>query len=51
MYSYFLAGAPRCAGSGAQSNRLRRFPRPSSVDVRLVRLPPQDFGGLASGHF
>jgi rubredoxin len=31
---------------------LRRFPRPSSRRrTHQVRLPPRDFGGLASGHF
>ena len=34
MNGSFLAGAPRCADTGAQNAHLRRFPRPSSVDVR-----------------
>ena len=34
MNSSFIAGAPRRADTGAQNAHLRRFPRPSSVDVR-----------------
>ncbi len=34
MNGSFLAGAPRCADTGAQNAHLRRFLRPSPVDVR-----------------
>ena len=34
MNGSYLTGAPRCADEGAQNAHLRRFPRPSSVNVR-----------------
>ena len=34
MKGYFFTGAPRRADTGARNAHLRRFPRPSSVNVR-----------------